>query len=333
MGTGDPERVGNGLHQEPSLGSKIARDFPTPELPITSGTTFTAPKVEDSNFTETGHFNFAATNDAQGVYLELAGGAQPVEVTVLSVDGETLAVAYLSEEDRFYFEALRISSVVFSSQPSLLGTVRYLPAKPDYNLDVVRIATVDARVFVRETLQDTARRAARSDDSALVTIVDEIWDAVRQSGQNVINAHDMAQPLGDETTALNAAAGLQWEIAALIGWVFIDGEHSLTNGYDDIIHDEMLKKPSESVFAYQIVAHFSDGTTDLRSAPYFVRATPLPVLSAPVIRTVEYPRVKLESVSEGPISCDLTVAYPEPEDLGFKPLDTEALAGQLQRLR
>lgn len=256
--------------------------------------------------------------EAQAVYCVLAAGAQPVEVTVLSVDGETLAVAYLEENDRFYFEAFRIGAVVFSTHPKLVGTVRYLPARPHFNLDFVRIGTVDARVWVKETLQDIARRVARSDDSVLLMTDEAIWDALRQFGQRIITAHDAGAPLGDETLALKTAAALQWEVAALIGWGFVDGEHSPSNRYDEILEDRMLQGPSDAVFAYQVVAHFADGTGELQSSPYFVRVLPLPALTAPSIRTIKPPTVTLESVSEGAISGERVIEYPVAADLGFQ---------------
>ncbi len=256
--------------------------------------------------------------EGQAVYCELAAGAQPTEVTVLSVDGATLAVAYLEQNDRFYFEAFRIGTVVFSRYPKLVETVRYLPAKPEFNLDFIKIGTVDARVFVKETLQDIARRVARVDDSVLLKTDEAIWGALRQVGQGIIRAHDAGQPLDDETIALKTAAALQWEIAALIGWGFLDGEHSPSNGYDDVRENEMLQQPSDSVFAYQVVAHFSGWDDNPKSSPYFVRALPLPALTAPSIRTIKPPTVTLESVSEGAISGDHVIKYPSAADLGFE---------------
>jgi hypothetical protein len=255
--------------------------------------------------------------EGQAVYCELAAGAQPTEVTVLSVDGETLAVAYLEQNDRFYFEAFRIGTVVFSRLAKLVETVRYLPAVPDFNMEFIRIGAVDARVFVWETLQDIARRVARVDDSVLLKTDETIWDALKQVGQGIIRAHDAGQPLDDETMALKVAAALQWEVAALIGWGFLDGEHSPSNGYDDVLENKMLQQPSDSVFAYQVVAHFEDGDF-LKSSPYFVRALPLPALTAPSIRTIEPPTVTLERVSEGAISGDHVIKYPSAADLGFE---------------
>lgn len=255
--------------------------------------------------------------EGHAVYCELAAGAQPTEATVLSVDGETLAVAYLEQNDRFYFEAFRIGTVVFSRYPKLVGTVRYLPAKPEFNLDFIKIGTVDARVFVKETLQGIARRVARVDDSVLLKTDEAIWGALRQVGHDIISAHDAGQPLDDETMALKAAAALQWEVAALIGWGFLDGEHSPSNGYDDVRENEMLQRPSDSAFAYQVVAHFAEGD-GLKSSPYFVRALPLPRLTAPSIRTIEPPTVTLERVNEGAISGEHVIKYPSAADLGFE---------------
>lgn len=255
--------------------------------------------------------------EAQAVYCELATGAEPTEATVLSVDGETLAVAYLEQNDRFYFEAYRIGTVVFSRYPKLVGAVRYLPANPEFNMDFIRIGTVDARVFVSERLQDIAKRIARADDTVLLKTDESIWDALRQVGHGIISAHDSDQPLEDETMALKAAAALQWEVAALIGWGFLDGEHSPSSGYDEIQENEMLQQPIDGVFAYRVVAHFRDGDNYLLSSPYFVRALPLPGLSAPSIRTIQPPTVTLESVSEGAISGDQVIDSPSAADLGF----------------
>lgn len=256
-------------------------------------------------------------SEGQAVYCELAAGAQPTEATVLSVDGETLAVAYLEQNDRFYFEAFRIGTVVFSRHPKMVGTVRYLPLVPAFPMDFIRIGSVDAQVFVNETLQDIGRRVARVDDSVLLKTDEAIWNAMRQVGQVIISAHYAGQPLDDEVMALKAAAALQWEVAALIGWGFIDGEHSSSNRYDEIHENEMLQHPVDGVFAYQVVAHFGGGDDFLKSSPYFVRALPLPELTAPSIRTIEPPTVTLESVSEGAISGDHVIKYPLPADLGF----------------
>lgn len=254
--------------------------------------------------------------EAQAVYFSLAAGAQPVEATVLSVDGETLAVAYIEQNDRFYIEASRIGSVLFSTHPGLVGPIKCLPGYPDFNLDLMNIGTVDARVWVNETLQDIVRRVARGDGSVRLTIDEAMWDQLQQLGQRVISAHDANGPLDEEVLALNVATALQWEVAALVGWAFIDGEHSSQNTYDEIVENMMLRQPSDSVFAYQVVAHFANGAGELKSAPSFVRASTMPMLSAPSIRPIEPPTVTLQSVSEGAISGE-DVEYPSAWDLGF----------------
>lgn len=257
-------------------------------------------------------------SEGQAVYCELADESQPTEATVLSVDGETLAVAYLEPNDRFYFEAFRIGAVVFSRNPRLVGTVRFLPAMPDFNMDFIRIGAVDARVFVNETLHGITPRVARADNSVLLNTDEAIWSALQQVGQTIISAHEAGQPLdNDEAMALKTAAALQWEVAALIGWGFIDGEHSPSNHYDEVIENEMLQQPADSVFAYQVIAHFGGGDDYLKSSPYFVRALPLPGLTAPSIRTIDLPTVTLESVSEGAITGDQVINYPVAADLGF----------------
>lgn len=255
--------------------------------------------------------------EATAVYLELKSGANPVEVTLIDVEGDTLAVAYLKEKDRFYFEASRLASVTFSDEPDLLGTIRCLRPTIAAGLEMMPIATIDARVWLNEPLGKISDRIARADGRRLLTIDEPTWNSLQQIGTQVIHAHDVGAALGDELLGLATMAAHKWEAAALMGWAFIDGEHPPGPGYDQIVEKALMQKPNSAVFGYQVVANLQDGATET-STIYFVRSAPLPMLSRPKVTLAEPAVVTFLSVNlfDLQTGAETPIEYPTPEAVG-----------------
>lgn len=257
--------------------------------------------------------------EAQAVYCELDAGAPPVEVSVLDVNGETLAVAYVQEGDRFYLEASRIGSVLFSARPRLRNGVLCLAPAVNLDINYSKISTVDARVWLTAPLHDLVQRFSRRNGSVLLTTDEKMWATLQQYGVRVMRALDNGRPPGEEALALQTAAALKWEIAALMGWAFIDGEHARGVPHDVIAEHEMLQTPSAAVYAYKVIARFQDDKAKLDSAVHFTQAQVMPALTAPAIRQIETPSVVLQGVNRGKITGDLPISYPTAPALGFDP--------------
>lgn len=255
--------------------------------------------------------------EACAVYLELKAGAKPVEITLIDVDGDTLAVGYLKENDRFYFEVSRLASVTFSDEPDLQGAIRCLRPTVAAELEMKPIATVDARAWLNEPLGKISDRIARSDGRRLLTIDEPTWSALQQTGAQVADAHNLGTALGDEILGLATLAAHKWEAAALMGWAFIDGEHPPGPGYDQIVEKAMLQKPNGAVFGYQVVANFNRGVTE-SSTIYFVRAAPLPMLKSPKITLAKHPVVTFQSVNfvDVQTGAETPIEYPTPGAVG-----------------
>ncbi len=261
--------------------------------------------------------------EAIAVYFELRPDAEPVEVILLDVDGEALAVAHVKPKDRFYFETFGLQSIAFSEQPRLSTRVRCLGQFDWSDAEMATIATVDARIWIAESLDDIAARVSRSDGHRHLSIDEDDWATLQQCGTQVITAHDAGRVLENELVQLEATAAFKWEVAALIGWGFIDGEHPAGSGYDQIYEARMLQQPTRNVFAYQVVAEFPDGA-HVSSMPYFVRASPLASLKAPDIHLVEPPTVTLGMVNVIDIAsnAETPFQYPTPE-IGKQPSPEE----------
>lgn len=261
--------------------------------------------------------------EAIAIYFELHSDAEPAEITLLDVDGETLAVAYVKPNDRFYYETFGLRSVAFSERPRFSTPIRCLGQFDEFDVELATIATVDARIWITESLDDIAARVSRSDGRRYLSIDEDDWSTLQKCGTQVIAAHDGGQALEDELVQLEATASLKWEVAALLGWGFIDGEHPAGSGYDQIDKARMLPQPTQDVFAYQIVAEFPDGAR-LVSTPFFVRARHLAPLTAPNLHLVDPPTVTLKTVNVIDIApnAETPAIYPTPE-IGKRPSPDE----------
>lgn len=255
-------------------------------------------------------------NGAAAVYFELDAGASSVMVSLHNVVGKLLASAMVSGGDSFYAEFPELGAIHFSDTPGLTRRPKRLVLPFFYEVPMELIGDLDARAYLTSTLDEVGLRYATAGGTPFNSLDDASWEQVVLSGRAVAASIDAGSPAPEKSLqGIEAAAGLSWEVAALIGWGFLDGEHPADPPPFDKLAG-MLPAPSNDVYAYQIVAIDNSGKELDRSSFFFARVSSLDVLQEPSARLASEPTVRLQIVNvvdKGPTD-DSPIIHPVPQD-------------------
>ncbi|TCL89556.1 hypothetical protein C8J38_11247 [Rhizobium sp. PP-WC-2G-219] len=239
---------------------------------------------------------------AQAIYIVMAGRSPRVSIALIDSAGETRLTGTLEPGDAFYYEIGDIRRVVFSSPPAIeIAKGLSLSARDANAADIgfQAIARLDARAWLNASLSDASERMASEQLPPFVTITDSEWQALQQRGNNVMSALDArAVPTPQEMNYVQLATALRWEIAALVGLGFLDGEHVAAPHLDGIDLASMLTPDADGVYAYQIVAESNtDDQWSRFSDIALTVARPMPALIGASVRVVSSPTTRGELVN------------------------------------
>lgn len=250
-----------------------------------------------------------ACDAGAAVYFELNAHAHPVETTLTDTRGQIAARVFLQPGDNFYYEVSGLHSLTFSAPPAFVKTPIYLSL--DIDLDILDVTTtiiaqVDARIWISKSLKDISSRLSNLNSESYVSISEADWDPLVAVGKRVITAHDSGAVAAQaDIDRLIFSSAQKWELALLMGFGFLDGEHPPGSGYDKIRKTEMLSSSGSQVFAYQVEALMPAGADTWKSSAFFVTPEPMPLLTAPKVL-----------VSKSPVAEGILV---NSIDIGAKP--------------
>lgn len=237
------------------------------------------------------HVGTDSCDSADAIYIQLATTSPPVQAELLNTRGARSVVISLSPGDQFYWEVADFNAIVFSEPPILLEDPMCLDLKVDMkqslDVQISKIAVIDARKWIQTSLANIGQRLSTKEGKPFVTIGADEWDEVRRRGASVVQASDAGnRPSEADLNFLLLAASTRWEVATLIGWGFLDGEHPPGKGLDQIDEKAMITQ-SPGIYGYQVEAQIkSVGGLDssLLSSAFFAVPEPMAGLSAPEVR-------------------------------------------------
>ncbi len=266
-----------------------------------------APKPLWKDLLRAGDRDFVVGEDpcasAQAIQILMAPNAQRVSIALIDTAGETRLTGELMADDALYYELGDIHRVVFSAPPRVT-TIQGLSLSADdagaVDLGFERIATLDARAWLNASLAEVSDRMASDALPPFVTIKELEWQELQQRGRDVISAIDAGLPPGAmDLNYLQLGIAMRWEVASLVGWGFLDGEHVAAPRFDSIVSGEMLTPAASGVFAYQIVAEFeANDQWKQRSDIALTLARPMPALTGAVVVPLAPPQTVGELVNQ-----------------------------------
>lgn len=238
---------------------------------------------------------------AQAIHVVLAPDAERVSIALIDTAGETRLTGELVAGDAFYYEFSDAHRVAFSAPPRLSIAQGLSLSAADAraaDLGFVRIATLDARAWIDASLAEVSERMASHALPPFVTISDSEWQNLQQRGRNVVSALDAASPPPPlDFNYLQLGIARRWEIASLVGWGFLDGEHVAAPRLDRIDSAAMLTATASGVYAYQIVAESGTSEQWKLSDIALTLARPMPRLTGATVRPLSPPRTRAELVN------------------------------------
>lgn len=238
---------------------------------------------------------------AQAIHIVMAPHSERVSIALVDVTGETRLVGELVAGDCFYYELGDIQRVVFSAPPKLViaqGLSLTAEAANAADIGFARIATVDARAWLNAALVEVSERMASDQLPPFTTINDQEWEELQQRGRDVITAlATETPPLPLDINYLQLGIATRWEIASLVGWGFLDGEHVAAPRFDRIDRTAMLTPASHGIYAYQIVAEFDASDRQVRSDIALTFARPMPALTPATIQSLAPPVTRSELIN------------------------------------
>jgi hypothetical protein len=240
---------------------------------------------------------------AQAIHIVMEPYAERVSIALIDAAGETRLTGELAAGDALYCELGDIHRVIFSAPPRF-ASARGLSLTADdalaADLNFARIATLDARAWLAASLDEVSDRMASELLTPFVTIADREWQDLQQRGRVVVAALDAGSPPPLlELNFLKLGIAMRWEVASLVGWGFLDGEHVTSPRFDLIDSVAMLTPAESGAYAYQIVADFegSDHWAE-RSDIALTLARPMPALVGAEVRPLAPPKSRGELVNQ-----------------------------------
>lgn len=242
-------------------------------------------------------FDEDSCNAASAIYFELEKRSPGVLATFFDISGKNLATAHLKGGDRFYIELADVKQIQFSSPPALVKPgVLFLMVSNDYDVRLETIADIDARAWLGASLNEVSSRYAKADGTPCAAVDEAAWDELRRSAAQIRDALDAGYAVTEEALDYVAvSASLKWDLAAIMGWSFLDGESPGGPEFDQIQLAKLLTKPSNDVFAYQVEALFKEGSVE-QSSLFFTRAALMAPLTNASSEIITSPIVTLKSV-------------------------------------
>ena len=245
-----------------------------------------------------------ACASVQAIHVVMSSQAEPVSIALIDVEGRTRLTGELDRDEAFYYEFADLHRVSFSASPHLDGICGISLSAADVShaevpLEFHEIASINARACLEESLEVVSERMTAAGHPPFLSISDEDWSEIHASWKGVVEAIDRAKPFPAlKLNYVELALAHRWEIAALIGWGFLDGEHVANPDLDEIDADKMLTAPSGKVYAYQIVAEFEKGVAPVCSDIAFTITRLMGALTEATVSSRTAPRTRLELVNK-----------------------------------
>ncbi len=199
-------------------------------------------------------------DSVDAVYFEVPAGSPPFSVCLTTVNGSTKVMGELKEKDRFYFELAGISRLVFSAD---LSTMQVWGLSLDRQLDSIKfteVAAINARRWTDALMAEAVLRVANSAGEAFTQMTEQDWLLIQEIGRRVHEQYELGNPVAQtDIDSIKIACSMNWDLAAMMGMGFTDGEHPNVQGPDLLL--DLLSQPDGNTYAYFVMMETSDGET------------------------------------------------------------------------
>ncbi len=241
---------------------------------------------------------------AQAVHVVMSPHGDRTSIALIDATGRTKLTGELRPGDEFYNEVPNIRRVSFSV-PAALSSISGLSLDSE---DAQRselsfedeIAVIDARAWLTARFTEVAERMSGQSHPPFVTISPQDWRELQGHARVLVQAIDQGVPLPmRELQHVELALASRWEIAALAGFAYLDGEHVAHPRFDKINTPAALAGPSDRVYGYRVVTDFRrSGAPDAQSDVAFARTRPMGLLSEARVVQRSAPRSRLVEVNQ-----------------------------------
>ena len=254
-----------------------------------------------------------ACSSVEAVAFELPADALPTLVTLIDVNGIAQVSAHVRPGETFHFELSGVHEVHFSAPG--VREVRALDlGLAEVDLPFQEIARIDPNCWTASGIADLGERIANAAGEPFRSIREGDWDSLHDRGREVERLLAAGEDDRNGVIAgLRLMAETSFEVAALIGCGFVDGEHPAAPRLDAIRLQDMLGAADGRVYAYRVqVALQADGgaVSNLRSTICFAQASPMSALSDPHCAAVAAPIARSEVVNARPTTAPLNPVRP-----------------------
>ena len=244
-----------------------------------------------------------ACKGVQAVQIVMAPHCERVSVAMIDTAGRTKLTGELGPDDAFYYEIGDVRRISFSAAPHLVSIEGLSLAAEDVgsaDLSFHDIAVIDARAWLRESLDGISERLTAAGNMPFVTITAQDWIDLQLRARALVKAIDAGEvPSPLEHAYVELALAHRWELAALAGIGFHDGEHVASPQLDRINAPAMLSGPSDAVYGYRILAEFDrQGLPPILSDVAFTHAQAMGKLTEARVMQRRMPRSRLVRVNQ-----------------------------------